>query len=253
MGTQPARIDEASTYSSMLRDPMQVRPTPMLLYYYQPVQAYLRGLGCPENDVEDLTHELLIKLQTSILISYRPDRPFRPYFKAAIRNFYFSHLRGPRPSRPEPDEAAESDGPASDPSDILINGLLDFARQVYDQFAANAAPGLQPGIRLLQTWLMNGARQEDMAKQSGMSTRQVRTYLGRAADTLSDWLSQRLNAGDLDKLADLARAKGVRVDLAVSDIRSLFSHLSKHKRTRALLVLSLIARGDLAALEVSRS
>jgi DNA-directed RNA polymerase specialized sigma24 family protein len=234
-------MSEASTHSSMLRD--RRRSGDAWLYYRRPVEQYLRGLGCAEQDIEDLTHEILIRLQTVVLLNYDPKQSFRPYLKATIRNCYFSHLRsGARATALVDEPAARATDESSPPPtrDEAEPGeiLLDYARQVYDQFAADA--GRSPGIRMLHAWMLSGDKQERLAAAWKLSDRQVRAHMARAADDLSAWMRARLNPDDLAELVALARRKGVHIDLKPGTIRGLFNHLSKQKRLQALLVLSLI-------------
>jgi DNA-directed RNA polymerase specialized sigma24 family protein len=241
MALLPQRMSEASTHSSMLRGR---RSGEAWLYYRRPVEQYLRGLGCAEQDREDLTHEILIRLQTFVLLHYDPAQPFRPYLKATIRNFYFGHLRSrPRatalaeePAARPPDDASEV--PPSDDGLDPNEALLEYARQMYDQFAAEAGP--RPGIRMLHAWMLGGDKQDRLAAAWKMSARQVRAHLASAADELAAWMRSRLNPDDLAQLVALARRKGVNIDLKPGTIRGLFNHLSKQKRLQALLVLSLI-------------
>lgn len=245
----PQNMNDASTHSSMLRD-RQRRSGDAWLYYQRPVENYLRGLGCDEQDIEDLTHEILIRLQTYVLLHYNPANPFRPYLKATIRNFYFSHLRSrPHAAALVEDPAAKSNHgstelrppkPAddADPADVLI----EYARQVYDQFAAEAGVKSRPGIQMLHAWMIGGGTQEQLATAWKLSDRQVRAHMSRAADDLTAWMQDRLNPDDLSELVALARRKGVNIELNVGTIRGLFNHLSKQKRLQVLLVLSLIHR-----------
>lgn len=251
---QPDHMNDASTHSSMLR-PNGSRAEHGWLYYQKPVRNYLRGLGCGDQDVDDLTHEILIKLQTYIVLNYNPSRPFRPYFKTAIRHFYFSHLRGRggqggRQVAMTPgiagaacaSEAEEEESQAGE--DVLAAGLLDYARQMYDHFAAEASAAHEVGIQMLQAWMLGGLKQEQLATRWKLTDRQVRTHIGRAADELARWMQERLHADDLAALAALAKDKGVTLDLELADIRGLFSHLSRQKRLRALLILSLIYKRE---------
>ena len=52
----------------------------------------------------------------------------------------------------------------------------------------------------------------------------------------------RINQEDLDELAGLAKTKGLSFELDVGGIRGLFSHMSKRKRVRTLLILAIIYR-----------
>ncbi len=238
----PMNLDDASTRSSILRDREGRRPLSTWLYYQMPVQNYLRGLGCREQDIEDLCHEILIKLQTYIVLNYDPARPFRPYFKAAIRNFYFNHLRANAGVTLQPEPDAEDLAPTPVEADSVASGLVDYARHVYDLFAADAGQKLAVGIRMLHAWIIDGAKQEELATAYELTDRQVRNHLAGAADALAEWMQLRINQEDLDELAGLAKTKGLSFELDVGGIRGLFSHMSKRKRVRTLLILAIIYR-----------
>ncbi len=92
--------------------------------------------------------------------------------------------------------------------------------------------------------MLGGLKQEQLATRWKLTDRQVRTHIGRAADELARWMQERLHADDLAALATLAKDKGVVLDLEMADIRGLFSHLSRQKRLRALLILSLIYKRE---------
>jgi len=232
---EPEHMDEASTFSSLLRGGEG------WLYYRQPVQNYLRGLGCQDQDVEDLCHEILIKLQTYIVLNYDPTRSFRPYFKAAIRNFYFNHLRTIGVGTRETPDLAQ-DAPPEDP---LTDGLADYARQVYEIFARDADPQIAKGIDMLHAWIIDDVRQDELARQAKLTPRQVRNHIGQAADALALWMGDRVNADDIADLAAQARRQGLAFDLGPTGLRGLFSHASREKRVRTLLILALIYRDQL--------
>jgi DNA-directed RNA polymerase specialized sigma24 family protein len=235
----PERMDHAITNGSALHQDREAWARSRWLYYQNPIRNYLKGLGCPPEDLDDLVHDLLIRLQTYIILHYDPARPFRPYLKKAIRSFYFNHLQSrkvPAPARRTP----MVEGP--DPVELLNAGLVEYARKVYECFSVTADPRLQVGITMLSDAIIRGARQEELASAHGISERQVRSHLMRAADALTQWMEQRIHREDLDALSERARRLGVRIDLQISSIRSLFSYLSREKRTRALLALTLIHR-----------
>jgi DNA-directed RNA polymerase specialized sigma24 family protein len=235
----PERMDSAITHGSTLKQDREAWARSRWLYYENPIRNYLRGLGCAAEDLDDLVHDLLIRLQTYIILRYDPARPFRPYLKKAIRSFYFNHLQQQRkPSSPRGPAAPE--GP--DPVELLNAGLVEYARKVYECFAVSADPRLLTSIGMLADAIIRGARQEDLARAHGISERQVRSHLMRAADALTAWMEQRIHREDLEELAARAQRLGVKADLQIESIRGLFSYLSREKRTRALLALALIHR-----------
>jgi len=93
-----------------------------------------------------------------------------------------------------------------------------------------------------------------LAKHWQLTDRQVRTWLGRAADRLADWIHGHLHPQDLATLVERAGRYGRPVKPDPQGLRQLFSHLSQQKRANALLILSLIMRRDrLAAGKAPRS
>jgi RNA polymerase sigma factor (sigma-70 family) len=187
----PQYMHQATTYSSVLRLNNITWPWSGWMYYHKPVMNYLRGLGCRKQDVEDLAHEILIKLQTEIALKYDPQRPFRPYFKAAIRNHYLNHLRAQRGVLTLPPE--EVDGTAAADAAEDAGGLLDYARYLYDVFAAEADERYAVGIGMLRLWLIDGAKQDELAHRRGITDRQVRKHLTAAADAFTAWMDARVN------------------------------------------------------------
>jgi DNA-directed RNA polymerase specialized sigma24 family protein len=239
----PETMEEASTQSSMLREAANRHGPRSWTYYEKPVRNYLRSLGCRDQDLGDLTNDILIRLQTHLLTNYDASRPFRPYFKMAVRNFYFSHRRETVMDRRM--LASDELEQVSDKStDLPLSGLLEYAEQAYDVFAADASVELAAGIQLLQQWLISGKTQDMLAAFAGVTQRQVRTRIGRAADALAEWMSSRIHNEDLEELVHFAKTSGIEIDLELSAIRSLFTHLSKQKRIRTLLLLSLIYRNS---------
>lgn len=236
---RPERMDHAITHGSTLGHDREAWARSRWLYYEQPIRNYLKGLGCPSADLDDLVHDLLIRLQTYIILRYDPSRPFRPYLKKAIRSFYFNHLKERR--RPQGlQRSAAVEGP--EPMELLNAGLVEYARKVYDCFAMAAEPRLRTGIGMLADAVLHGRRQEELAQAHRLSERQVRSHLMRAADALTTWMEERIHREDLDALAERANRLGVKADLHIASIRDLFSYLSREKRTRALLALALIHR-----------
>jgi RNA polymerase sigma factor (sigma-70 family) len=238
----PLRMDDAATNKGILlpRRP-EAGSRAKWLYYEHPVRNYLKGLGCPEQDIDDLTHEVLIRLNGCIVDKYDPSRPFRPYFKAAIRNCYFKHLRARSRAANAAEEEAEAPNEPESGS-LLLQALPEYARQVYECFTESVDPQLAPGVRMLHSWIILGAKQEQLAQAWRMTARQVRTHIARAADALADWMQLKINPEDLEDLEILAHTQGVRCELGLANVRGLFSHLSKRKRLRVLLILAIIYR-----------
>lgn len=94
------------------------------------------------------------------------------------------------------------------------------AHRAFAHFAAGLEEPLTASAAMLRAWLIDGIRQERLAEACGLTDRQIRTHLGRAADVLATWLAER-------------------VGRSVQEIRALFSHLSTDKRARALHLLAL--------------
>jgi len=238
----PEFMDDASTQSLKLVGLRDGSDHSAWIYYRRPVYTYLRALGCPEQDLEDLTHEILIKLHTSIIHKYNPERPFRPYLKTAIRHTYFNHLRDRKAEATAHEPAEDLAAPTAEEGEALLQGLVDYARQIYDRFAREAPPGLALGVTMMQAWLMEGLRQQDLSARFQLTDRQVRTHLSRAADAITAWMRDRVNNEDLEALDHLARGRGLALDLRVGGLRDLFQHLSKDKRLGVLLILQAIHR-----------
>jgi len=232
-------MDEADTRSSMLLEARAERADEKWLYYREPVQRYLRGLGCAEQDLEDLTHDILVRLHTYIVAGYDRSRAFRPYFKTAIRNLYFDHLR----THPKPETLDSSAAVAEERlEDRDLAPLVAYARIVYGQFAGEVTGQDAKDCTLLHAWLVEGVTQDEMARRRGQTGRHMRKCLGRAADRLAEWMHARMNDGDLADLATLARRHGADLDLRGNALRDLFRHLSQAKRMRVLVVLAYLHR-----------
>jgi DNA-directed RNA polymerase specialized sigma24 family protein len=233
----PERMENAITNGSTIRQDRTAWAKSRWLYYENPIRNYLKGLGCPAEELDDLVHDLLIRLQTYIILHYDPARPFRPYLKKAIRSFYFNYLKA---NKQGPPVAKVPVAHVEDPTELLNAGLVEYARKVYECFAATAEPRLQVSIKMLAEAVIYGARQEQLAANYGISERQIRSHMMRAADALATWMDARIHREDLEALAERAQRLGVKVNLHISTIRGLFSYLSREKRTRALLALTLI-------------
>jgi DNA-directed RNA polymerase specialized sigma24 family protein len=231
----PQSMAEASTHSSVLRD----RSTAPWLYYEMPVRRYLLGLGCGRDAVDDLTHDLLIRLQTYILLNYDGVRPFRPYLKTAIRNFYFSHCgRDHTPAAIDPADLPV-DG---DSDDGDLDALQDYARHVYQLFVREVEPRMKPAAELLHRSIIDDVAQEVLARELKVSDRRVRTRIAEAADLLSRWIDRRINRADRATLVRLARLSGVPLPSVERGLRGLFTHPSRDKRLHVLMILAYIYR-----------
>ena len=65
--------------------------------YYHPLQSYYRRLGVPPDEIEDLTHEALLRIYTSIE-RYRGEGPFDAWVFTIARHTFFRWLKD-RPDR----------------------------------------------------------------------------------------------------------------------------------------------------------
>lgn len=213
-------------------------------YYLQPIANYLRMLKCPEQDVEDFTHEVLLKLKRIMLLYDRSKGPFRPYLKRSIDNLYVSHRRRRSPATmeilPEPVGCAQ-EGP--DAAAALGDmALVDYLRKIYRCFAADAQPHLQTGVQMLHERLLDERGLEEIAAGWRLSSRRVRDYINAAADALTTWVQSKVTQEDLAELEDLSRRHGLAVALDLDDLRSLFTHLSQQKIEKIRLLLAVIYR-----------
>lgn len=234
----PTCMADATTRSSLMESHQDEA---RWVYYRGPVQDCLRRMGCPAQDLDDLTHDLLIRLQTNILLGYDRRRPFRPYLRQAIRNWYLGRLRRRKDVErqvPLPD----LDGELA--TGELEEGLVDYARQGYHIFALEADESMRMGIAMLEAWIIDDVDQLTLAKHWKLTDRQVRTWLARTAERLAAWMHGHLHPQDLTTLVARADRQGRPVALNPQGLRQLFSHLSQQKRANALLILSLIVRRD---------
>jgi DNA-directed RNA polymerase specialized sigma24 family protein len=213
-------------------------------YYLQPIANYLRLLKCPEQDVGDITHEVLLKLKRIMLLYDRSKGPFRPYLKRSIDNLYVSHHRRRSPETyavlPEPTGRVQ-EGPDAGAA-LGDLALVDYLRKIYRCFAADAQPHLQNGVQMLHERLIDERGLEDIAAAWSLSSRRVRDYINAAADELTAWVQSKVTKEDLDELEDLARRHGLPVALDLDDLRSLFTHLSQQKIEKIRLLLAVIYR-----------
>ena len=213
-------------------------------YYFQPIANYLRVLKCPEQDVDDLTHEVLLKLKRIMLLYDRSKGPFRPYLKRSIDNLYVSHHRRRSPDTmevlPEPVGRVQ-EGPDAE-STLGDMALVDYLRKIYRCFAADSQPHLQNGVQMLHERLIDERSLEQIATGWNLSSRRVRDYINAAADALTAWVQSKVTQEDLEELEDLARRHGLPVALNLDDLRSLFTHLSQQKIEKIRLLLGVIYR-----------
>lgn len=213
-------------------------------YYFQPIANYLRVLKCPEQDVDDLTHEVLLKLKRIMLLYDRSKGPFRPYLKRSIDNLYVSHRRRRSPDTmevlPEPVGRVQ-EGPDAE-SALGDMALVDYLRKIYRCFAADSQPHLQNGVQMLHERLIDERSLEEIAAGWNLSSRRVRDYINAAADELTAWVQSKVTQEDLAELEHLARRHGLPVALNLDDLRSLFTHLSQQKIEKIRLLLGVIYR-----------
>jgi len=213
-------------------------------YYLQPIANYLRLLKCPEQDVGDITHDVLMKLKRIMLLYDRSKGPFRPYLKRSIDNLYVSHHRRRSPDTmetlPEPTGRVQ-EGP--DAGEALSDlALVDYLRKIYRCFAADAQPHLQSGVQMLHERLIDERGLEEIATAWNLSSRRVRDYINSAADELTAWVQSKVTQEDLDELEHLAKRHGLPVALDLEDLRTLFTHLSRQKVEKIRLLLAVIYR-----------
>lgn len=213
-------------------------------YYFQPIANYLRVLKCAEQDVGDLTHEVLLKLKRIMLLYDRSKGPFRPYLKRSIDNLYVSHRRRRSPDTmevlPEPSGRVQ-EGPDAEAA-LGDMALVDYLRKIYRCFAADSQAHLQNGIQMLHERLIDERSLEEIAAGWKLSSRRVRDYINAAADELTAWVQSKVTQEDLAELEDLARRHGVAMALNLDDLRSLFTHLSQQKIEKIRLLLGVIYR-----------
>jgi DNA-directed RNA polymerase specialized sigma24 family protein len=214
-------------------------------YYLQPITNYLRVLGCPAQDVDDLTHDILIKLKRIMLLYDRSKGPFRPYLKRSIDNLYISHRRRRKPDAvenlPEPSDRLQ-EGPDAGAA-LGDMALVDYLRKIYRCFASDAKPHLQSGVQMLHERLIEERGLEDIAAAWGLSSRRIREYINGAADELTTWVQSKVTQEDLDELESLAQRHALDVTLDLDDLRTLFTHLSRQKIEKIrLLLLAVIYR-----------
>lgn len=239
----PKFMGEASTLSWMLKAPRTARRKRIASFYYEkPVRSYLVRLGCPKDDLDELTNDILLKLHTYILIHYNPSRRFRPYFKTAIKNAYFNYVK--RKAKPDAElheniEVLEQDED-EDEDDIFLEGLKDYARHIYEFYIKDIPERLKMGAQMLHNWIIDGLSQSELSRQWKLSDRSIRTCINQTADHFSDWLHQRINPQDISKLTTMAARYGCTIDQGVWNIRTLFRHASRQKRMNTLLILSFI-------------
>jgi DNA-directed RNA polymerase specialized sigma24 family protein len=242
----PKFMGEASTRSWLLSKPKTGCNELAWLYYEKPVRSYLKRLGCPKQDLDDLTNDILIKLYCYILIHYDPAKRFRPYFKTAIKHAYFSFLKRNSKGDSEVREVTEryganaSDEDEDEENGIFEDGLKDYARHIYDFYSQDIPENLKIGTQMLHNWIIDGIAQNQLSKQWQMTDRNIRSCINRAADHFSKWLHRRVNPSDISELTGMAKKYGCELDKSAWDFRTLFRHASKRKRFNALLILSFV-------------
>src|SRR5437870_1584516 len=84
-----SRLDQISTRWSILKDPAQ-----FLLRYGPAIHKYLFALLQNEDDVAEISQEILTRVADSAFDRAVPDRGrFRDYLKVAVRNAALTQLR----------------------------------------------------------------------------------------------------------------------------------------------------------------
>ncbi len=168
---------------------------------YRPTIAIvLRKKGIPHDDVDDLTSELLIKLNTSVIEKYKPALGrFRSYFRRVIDNHCLDYYRQRQREHRlrERLEAEARSGPAEEAEDEL-ELLIARGSELFQQFLVDqpVARQQQRNAEALYKWVVEGQRQRELADYFCVSDRQVRKILGRAVEAFAAWVRNRFHPED---------------------------------------------------------
>ena len=234
----PASFSDAITRRDVMGTTNSDHPVELSKYrYYEaPIRRFIRALGAPREDIDDLVQEALLLLHVRVLPNYDPSKgPFRPYLKQALRNLVLEHLRRlQREKLPHGEDlvrAIEDADAAPDKIGELDDSLLtERLKAVFDRYMREAVPPDEQQDAEVLALRLSGDSQVEVAARIGKTERWVRVLQERAAERFWTWARGQFHPADWTRLvpADLA---------AVTTGSRLVRWLSRRKRRELAAVL----------------
>ncbi|MGE0432357.1 MAG: sigma-70 family RNA polymerase sigma factor [Planctomycetota bacterium] len=239
----PASFNDAITRRDVLGTTGDDTPLGLskFRYYEAPIRRFIRAVGAPREDIDDLVQEALLLLHTRVLPNYDPAHgPFRPYLKQALRNLVIEHLRRlQREKLPQGEELLrkiEEADAAPDKLDAFDESVLtERLRAVFDRYMREAVPEDEQIEAEVLAARLAGESQTEVAARIGKTDRWVRVLQERAAERFWSWAREQFHPDDWKRVvpADLA-------DVTTGSL--LVRWLSRRKRRElAAVLVSLFA------------
>ncbi len=250
-GDKPASI-WPTTRQELLAS-TQLHGGPSKFVRYRPTIAIiLRSKQIPRDDVDDLTSELLIKLNTSVIERYDPQRGrFRSYFRRVIDNHVLDYYRRRQRDHALRERWQESRRePASQGADEL-ELLIARGSELFQEFLASepVERQRQRNAEALYKWVVEGDRQRALAAYFCVSERQVRKLLTRAVERFAAWVEACFHPEDYEAL----RRHGHAIAACEERLAAFVSALPDNEQADGRLLLDwIVERLDPSELAAER-
>lgn len=208
----PPRPADAVTRASVV-DGRRGRDT-QWQWYAGCIREMLIRAGCPTEEADDLTHDILIEKLERACAAYDPAKGrFRPYLYRVVQNAWRDRQRRRRPhgEAEDPDAVAgNGDGPSDrldrDDDLRLLNLFFDrlFARFMHRRTLADV------GFFLLRDWFLTGRELKEAiaAHGLGISPDHGRKLRSAAIGEFAAFVESHLNERDYALIADQALRDG---------------------------------------------
>jgi RNA polymerase sigma factor (sigma-70 family) len=222
------------------------------LYYEKPVRKFIAGFvkskGYRELEglVEDLTQDVLIKIEADILKHYKEGSSggFRPYLKQAIRNLLISKHREASRIRTSTDLGLATDDTSDEhdePTEAFDAEVLrGFGRDQFDAFVKSEPPERQESAQMLAQWILDGSSQKDIAAAWSVTERHVRRCVNSAADRFAARLEKQVHPADWQALMREYDPSYLPKEVAPGGLRSLLRYVSGRKRWVLLAIIKKV-------------
>jgi len=153
--------------------------------HYWPVRRYLRYLGCPEAQADDLAQETFVAFLNRPLVQSEPEA-LPSYLRSIARNLYLKTIRKSK-SGPTCREIREADA-------VWDRYSCHEGWEAYREAVRGCLEGLEGRDReLLETYYGRKSGRGDVAAAFGLSEEGLKTQLRRLKERLKNCVRGRLS------------------------------------------------------------